>query len=278
MTTATTTSTRKKTTVARTPRKKTPKAPAKARVSKAPVEEVTNSENNEELLQKYLPIVKSIVARIKINLPPHIEADDLHSVGLMGLISALKKYDPEQEKSFGSYAAMRIRGSILDELRRMDWMPRNARTNFKKLRQVVEDMEQKLQRPATEEEIRLELKLSKKEYQSLMKEIRPVSFLPLDNCTSSEDGEETSLYEVIPDEGLVSVTDKMEKEELIRLVADRIQDLPEVPKKVLSMYYYEGMRLAEIAAVFGLTESRICQIHSQAVIGLRGYLTTAMVK
>jgi len=275
MTTATTTSTRKKTTVARTPRKK---APAKARVSKAPVEEVTNSENNEELLQKYLPIVKSIVARIKINLPPHIEADDLHSVGLMGLISALKKYDPEQEKSFGSYAAMRIRGSILDELRRMDWMPRNARTNFKKLRQVVEDMEQKLQRPATEEEIRLELKLSKKEYQSLMKEIRPVSFLPLDNCTSSEDGEETSLYEVIPDEGLVSVTDKMEKEELIRLVADRIQDLPEVPKKVLSMYYYEGMRLAEIAAVFGLTESRICQIHSQAVIGLRGYLTTAMVK
>jgi RNA polymerase sigma factor for flagellar operon FliA len=275
MTTATTTSTRKKTTAARAPRKNTP---AKEQVRKTPVEEVTNPENNEELLQKYLPIVKSIVARIKINLPPHIEADDLHSVGLMGLISALKKYNPEQEKSFGSYASMRIRGSILDELRRMDWMPRNARTNFKKLRQVVEDMEQKLQRPATEEEIRLELKLSKKEYQSLMKEIRPVSFLPLDNCTSSEDGEETSLYEVIPDENLVSVTDKMEKEELIRLVADRIQDLPEVPKKVLSMYYYEGMRLAEIAAVFGLTESRICQIHSQAVIGLRGFLTTAMVK
>ncbi len=271
----TTTSTRKKTTAVRTPRKKNP---TKTRVRKAPAEEVFHSENNEELLQKYLPIVKSIVARIKINLPPHIESDDLHSVGLMGLISALKKYDPEQEKSFGSYAAMRIRGSILDELRRMDWMPRNARTNFKKLRQVVEEMEQKLQRPATEEEIRVELKLSKKEYQSLMKEIRPVSFLPLDNCTSSDDGEETSLYEVIPDEGLVSVTDKMEKEELIRLVADRIQDLPEVPKKVLSMYYYEGMRLAEIAAVFGLTESRICQIHSQAVIGLRGYLTTAMVK
>jgi RNA polymerase sigma factor for flagellar operon FliA len=273
MTTATITSTRKKMT---TPRKK---APAKARVRTAPMEEVVvGPENNEELLRKYLPIVKSIVARIKINLPPHIESDDLHSVGLMGLISALKKYDPAQVKSFGSYAAMRIRGSILDELRRMDWMPRNARTNFKKLRQVVEDMEQKLQRPATEEEIRIELKLSKKEYQSLMKEIRPVSFLPLDNCTSSDDGEETSLYEVIPDEGLVSVTDKMEKEELIRLVADRIQDLPEVPKKVLSMYYYEGMRLAEIAAVFGLTESRICQIHSQAVVGLRGYLTTAMNK
>ena len=235
-------------------------------------------ESQEELLRMYLPIVRSIVARIKINLPPHIEEDDLHSVGLTGLIAALKKYDPSQKKSFGSYAAMRIRGAILDELRRMDWMPRNARTNFKRLRKTVEELEQKLGRPATEEEIRLEMGLSEKEYQSLLAEVRPISFLPLDHCASSDDSEDTSLYEVIPDDSLVSVTDKMEKEELVRLVAERINQLPEVPRKVLAMYYYEDMRLAEIAAVFGLTESRICQIHSQAVISLRTYLTSVMSK
>ena len=113
--------------------------------SKPPVQQ-------EALFETYLPLVKSIVARIKINLPPHIDEQDLHSVGITGLINALKKYDPDQKKSFGSYAAMRIRGAILDELRRMDWMPRNARTNFKKLRRTIEDLEQKLGRPAEEEE------------------------------------------------------------------------------------------------------------------------------
>ena len=120
-------------------------ASSRSRVSKAyhPAAS-TPPESQEALLQLYLPIVKSIVAKIKINLPPHIEEDDLYSVGLAGLISALKKYDPSQQKSFGSYAAMRIRGAILDELRRMDWMPRNARSNFKRLRKTVEALEQRL--------------------------------------------------------------------------------------------------------------------------------------
>ena len=260
--------------------KKTPLKSSSATRARSAYQEQSSAgeQTQEELLKLYLPIVKSIVARIKINLPPHIEEADLHSVGLQGLIAALRKYDPLQKKSFGSYAAMRIRGAILDELRRMDWMPRNARTNFKKLRKVVEDLEQRLGRPATETEVREEMKLSEKEYQALMTEVRPISFLPLDHCSSQDESEETNLYEIIPDDSVVAVTDKMEKDELIRLVADRIQQLPEVPRKVLAMYYYEDMRLAEIAAVFGLTESRICQIHSQAVISLRNYLTGAMSK
>lgn len=235
----------------------------------------------EDLFETYLPLVRSIVARIKINLPPHIDEQDLHSVGITGLINALKKYDPEQKKSFGSYAAMRIRGAILDELRRMDWMPRNARTNFKKLRATIEELEQKLGRPAKEEEIRNELGLSPKEYEQLMAEVRPVSFLPLDNASSSnggDDGESTDLYEVIPDDSIVPVTCKMEKDEVTRLVAERINQLPEVPRKVLAMYYFQDMRLAEIAEVFSLTESRICQIHSQAIISLRSYITSVMHK
>lgn len=241
--------------------------------SKPPVQQA-------ELFETYMPLVRSIVARIKINLPPHIDEQDLHSVGITGLINALKKYDPAQKKSFGSYAAMRIRGAILDELRRMDWMPRNARTNFKKLRKTVDELEQRLGRPAKEEEIRNELGLNPKEYEALMAETRPVSFLPLDNAAAGggDDSEGADLYEVIPDDTVVPVTSKMEKDEITRLVAERINQLPETPRKVLAMYYFQDMRLAEIAEVFGLTESRICQIHSQAIISLRSYITSVMHK
>ena len=159
-------------------------------------------------------------------------------------------------------------------------MPRNARTNFKKLRATVEELEQKLGRPAEEEEIREELGLTHKEYNQLMAEVRPISFLPLDNASSGggDDSETADLNEIIPDEGIVPVTAKMEKDEVTRLVAERINQLPEVPRKVLAMYYFQDMRLAEIAEVFGLTESRICQIHSQAIISLRSYITSVMHK
>jgi len=264
----------KKPSPAKTPAAKANAAKAYARSGGA----VNPAVQSEELFETYLPLVKSIVARIKMNLPPHIDVQDLHSVGITGLINALKKYDPAQKKSFGSYAAMRIRGAILDELRRMDWMPRNARTNFKRLRATIEELEQRIGRPATEEEIRGELGLSPKEYEQLMAEVRPVSFLPLDNAAASEDAESGDLYEVIPDESVVPVTSKMEKAELTRLVAERINQLPEVPRKVLAMYYFQDMRLAEIAEVFSLTESRICQIHSQAIISLRSYITSVMHK
>lgn len=265
---------------------KSPKKEAKMDKAKVAKVYAKNDESSkppvqqEALFETYLPLVKSIVARIKINLPPHIDEQDLHSVGITGLINALKKYDPEQKKSFGSYAAMRIRGAILDELRRMDWMPRNARTNFKKLRKTVEELEQKLGRPAEEEEIRLELGLTHKEYNSLMAEVRPISFLPLDNASGSggDDSDSADLNEIIPDEGIVPVTSKMEKDEVTQLVAERINQLPEVPRKVLAMYYFQDMRLAEIAEVFSLTESRICQIHSQAIISLRSYITSVMHK
>jgi len=227
--------------------------------------------DQKELIERYLPLVRNVVDRIKLNLPSHIDADDLYSVGVTGLIAAVRKYDPEQGNTFASYAAMRIRGAVLDELRRLDWIPRRARAKARKIKEAINEIEQVTGCAATEEEVQKRLGLSTKEYNRWMEEARPVSFVAIDGPADDEH-EGASLHEVIADENNVLARDRMEHEELLQLVAQRIQQLPDIPRKILAMYYFENMRLAEIAAVFGLTESRICQIHSQTVLGLRATL------
>jgi len=228
--------------------------------------------DEKELIERFLPLVRNVVDRIKLNLPPHVDAEDLYSVGVTGLIAAVKKYDPEQGNTFAAYATTRIRGAILDELRRMDWCPRRARAKARKLKEAINEVEQKLGRAASEEEVRLHLNLSPKEYAKWLDDAKPVCFVNIDASAEHEDSDGSSLHELIADESDVSVRDKMEKSELLQLVARRVEELPEIPKKILAMYYFENMRLAEIAAVFNLTESRICQIHAQTVLNLRAYI------
>ena len=232
----------------------------------------SGSLDEKDLIERFLPLVRNVVDRIKLNLPPHVDADDLYSVGVTGLIAAVKKYDPAQGHTFAAYATTRIRGSILDELRRMDWCPRRARAKARKLKEAIIEVEQRLGRAATEEEVRTHLGLSPKEYAKWMEEAKPVCFVNIDATTDHEDSDGASLHELIADESDVSVRDRMEKDELMKLVSQRIEELPDIPKKILSMYYFENMRLAEIATVFSLTESRICQIHAQTVLGLRAYI------
>lgn len=229
----------------------------------------TGAVSEKELIERYLPLVRNVVDRIKINLPAHVDADDLYSVGITGLLAAVRRYDPGQNTTFSGYASTRIRGAILDELRRMDWCPRRARAKAKKIKESIIVVEQRVKRAATEEEIRAELGLSSKEYSKWMEEARPVCFVAIDQPSEGEDGAGASLHEVIADQSGIPVRDRLEQEELLELVARSIEALPEVPRKILAMYYHENMRLAEIAAVFGLTESRICQIHSQTVLALR---------
>lgn len=228
--------------------------------------------DERDLIERYLPLVRNVVDRIRLNLPPHVDVEDLYSVGVTGLIAAVRRYDPEQGHTFAGYATTRIRGAILDELRRLDWCPRRARAKAKKLKESINELEQKLGRAASEEEIRQHLNLSPKEYAKWMEEARPVCFVAIDQNAENDESEGASLHELIADESDVPVRDRMEKDELMQLVAQRIAELPEIPKKILAMYYFENMRLAEIAAVFDLTESRICQIHAQTVLGLRAYI------
>lgn len=229
----------------------------------------TGPVTEQELIERYLPLVRNVVDRIKINLPAHVDADDLYSVGITGLLAAVRKYDPGQNTTFAGYATTRIRGAILDELRRMDWCPRRARAKAKKIKESINVVEQRLKRPATEEEIRAELGLSSKDYAKWVEEARPVCFVAIDQPTEGQEGGSASLHEIIADQSETPVRDRLEQEELMQLMVRCIAALPDTPRKILAMYYHENMRLAEIAAVFNLTESRICQIHSQTVLSLR---------
>jgi RNA polymerase sigma factor for flagellar operon FliA len=228
--------------------------------------------DEKDLIERYLPLVRNVVDRIKLNVPAHVDADDLYSVGITGLIAAVRKFDPEQGSTFASYAAMRIRGAILDELRRMDWCPRRARARSRKLKTAINEVEQKMGRAATDAEVCATLGLSDKEYQKWVDEAKPVTFVAIDQHAEGEEGEGASLHELLADEADVTGRDNLEKAELLQLLTQRIAELPDIPKKILAMYYFENMRLAEIAAVFGLTESRICQIHAQTILGLRGWI------
>lgn len=235
----------------------------------------SGSFDEKELIERYLPLVRNVVDRIKLTLPTHIDADDLYSVGITGLMAAVRKYDPDQGNTFAGYAATRIRGAILDELRRMDWCPRRVRARARKHKEAINALEQRLGRAATPDEICKDLGMSKKEYADWLDESRPVTFIAIDQKGDNGESEGASLHELLADETDVTGREHVEKQEMLELLTQRISGLPDIPRKILAMYYFENMRLAEIAAVFGLTESRICQIHSQTILGLRACLGRA---
>lgn len=231
--------------------------------------------DEKDLIERHLPLVRNVVDRIKLSLPAHIDADDLYSVGVTGLIAAVRKYDPEKGSTFAGYAAMRIRGAVLDELRRLDWCPRRTRARVRKLKEAIGELEQRLGRPAEEKDICTELGLSASEYARWLEESKPVTFVALDYQGEGEESDSSSLHEFLADENDVTGRENLEQSELLQILAQRMAELPDIPRKILAMYYFEKMRLAEIAAVFGLTESRICQIHSQTIIGLRAFIGRA---
>ncbi|HEX2853433.1 MAG TPA: FliA/WhiG family RNA polymerase sigma factor [Opitutaceae bacterium] len=228
--------------------------------------------DENEIIERYLSVVRTVVDRIKLYLPPHVDEDDLYSVGITGLIAAVKKYTPERSASFGGYATTRVRGAILDELRRLDWCPRGVRSRARKLKEAVNTVEQKLGRTATEKEVATELGVTAAEYGKWLEEAKPVTFIALDYSSDGEEGPRASLHEILADENDVTGRDNLEKAELLEILTQRIAELPDMQKKILTMYYFENLRLAEIAAAFRLTESRICQIHAHIIVGLRAFI------
>jgi RNA polymerase sigma factor FliA len=231
----------------------------------------THTEN--ALVEQYLPLVRTIVGRLAMTLPDHVDQDDLNSAGMVGLLQALRNFDPACGNSFESYARVRIRGAMLDELRRMDWVPRTIHEKARKIQEVMAELEQRIGRTPTEEQMAKALKLTVTEYNELLDEIRPAAFICLDSTSTSAEGAEAgNLYEVVADPNEGSPIEEVSQRELKEVIFQRLKQLPEIQRKVLALYYVEDLHLREIAEVFGLTESRICQIHAQAILSIRSYL------
>jgi RNA polymerase sigma factor for flagellar operon FliA len=225
-----------------------------------------------ELLENHLPLVRSIVERMKRKLPCSVETEDLYSVGVTGLVAAARNYHLSQERTFVAYAAIRISGAITDELRRTDWLSRASRSKAKRLSSAVSKLEQEQGGSISQDSLCAEMQMTEDELVDLMKEVRRVTFVSLDSTREESDLENQSMHEIIPDDSCEPPLEVLARKEVLLLLAQRMAELPDTPKKVLAMYYYENMRLSEIATCFSLTESRICQIHTQTISLLRSYL------
>jgi RNA polymerase sigma factor FliA len=231
-----------------------------------------DAEVENALVESYLPLVRTVVGRVAMTLPAHVSPEDLHSAGLVGLLQAVRSFSPDGGASFETFARFRIRGAVLDELRRLDWVPRLVHDKARKIQNVVGELEQRLDHPPTETEVAAALGISIGEYQDWLQEVRPIAFVCLDAAPRNDTPEGSTQHESIQDDSQEDPFDSASRNELKELIAERIQQLPPIQQKVLALYYHEDLRLREIAEVFGLTESRISQIHSQAIIGIRSFI------
>lgn len=232
----------------------------------------TNS-TRERLVLEYAPLIKYIAQKIAARLPANIELDDLMSSGVIGLMDAIEKYDASRDNKFKTYAEFRIRGAILDELRAQDWVPRSVREKAKVLERCYAKIEQTKGRQATDEEVCEELGIDQNEFHDLLNQVRSVSLLSYDDLSNFSKADKRSLH------GYGESTSKaptpfseVNVATVKKLIAHAIQDLPEKQRLVLSLYYYEDLNLKEIGRVLDVTESRVSQLHTQAVLRLKSKL------
>ncbi len=225
----------------------------------------------EDVLRQHLPLVRRVVQRLAARKPPHIEIDDLVSWGIVGLLDAIGKYDPKKEASFPTYAQFRIRGAILDHLRSLDWVPRSVRQKAALIEKITHQLEGVLGRPPIEDEIAQEMGLRLEDYQELLAKVGEMSLFSLEDLGFGG-GEERFDVERVIEEGDEDPLGALLSQERVEIVSDAIGRLPEREKLVVSLYYHDDLTMKEVGAVLGLTESRVSQLHSQAMLRLKGYL------
>jgi RNA polymerase sigma factor FliA len=236
-----------------------------------------SEQKRAESLRRYAPLVKYVVDRIATGLPKSIEKDDLINTAIIGLFDALEKYDPDRGTKFETYAIWRIKGAVLDELRSMDWVSRTTRRKARNLEKVSSGLDQRLGRAATEIEIAREMKISLQELLRLIEEVRGTALLSLDQAvTVDEDHDLAGLADMIEDEDAPNALSLIEEDEDKRLLLDSVNDLTEQERLVVALYYYEEMTLKEIGETLHISESRVSQIHTKAILRLRGRMRKAI--
>lgn len=224
----------------------------------------------ERLILHYSPLVKYVAGRVGAGLPRSVDHNDLASYGLFGLIDAIDKFDLDRGFKFETYAINRIKGAILDELRALDWVPRSVRSRARQIETGMAELEHRLQRTPTEEELADHVEMEVDDLRGSLAEIGRSGIAALDEFVSSDSA--TSMGEMIADPTGVSPESQFQAEETRRGLVDAINRLPSRDRLVVTLYYYEGMTLAEIGEVLGVTESRVCQIHAKTMMSLRNRL------
>ncbi len=234
---------------------------------------VKSQELHDEIVKKYLYLVKYVAGRVAIGLPPNVEFNDLVSYGILGLFDAINKYDVSQGNKFETYAVSRVRGSIMDELRKLDWAPRLLRKKAREIEKKCKELEEKNGRMATDDEVARSLKISTDELSSIYSDLNSTTFLSLDEVWQNDDGNKPiSRLQTIEDSLITNQFTYVHQSEVRDLLAAAIGELPEKEKLVVVLYYYENLTLREIGEILDVSESRVCQIHTKVITRLRSHL------
>lgn len=249
--------------------------PRLSRVKTPPVQDVLERRN--QIILDHLPLVKYVAGRIASRLPSHVEVDDLVNAGIIGLIDAIDKFDDERQIKFKTYAEFRIKGAILDELRALDWMPRTTRQKATRLERAYSELEQLNGRPATEDEVASYLEISHEELQSLLMEARGICLISMEDLYSEgEESADRNLLECLADPDALKPSDLVNLDQVYAIVAESIEQLPEKERLVVSLYYQDELTMKEIGEILEVTESRVSQIHTKAILRLRGRLAKVL--
>jgi RNA polymerase sigma factor for flagellar operon FliA len=227
----------------------------------------------DKLITEYAPLIKFIAQKIAVRLPSNIELDDLISAGVIGLMDAIDKYDPTRDNKFKTYAEFRVRGAILDELRAQDWVPRSIRDKSKLLDRTMVQLEAELGRAPNDDEVAKALNITIDEFHDLVNQVRPVSMLSIDESQTFSTVDKKSILNLLEGTKLNNPYTQLNLKTVKEVVAQAIEELPERQRLVLSLYYYEDLNLKEIGKVLRVTESRVSQLHAQAVARLRNKLS-----
>ncbi len=231
----------------------------------------------DRLILTYAPLVKYVAGRLGASLPAHVDESDLVSYGLLGLIDAIERYDLNRDVKFETYAIARIRGAIIDELRSLDWVPRSVRSRAREIERAIAQLEAQLMRPPTDEEIAGKMGVTEEELDDALLEISRSSIGALDELWSSPtgSGDAVSLVDTLEDPNSVEPGGEIEATEVKEMIGEAIAALPEREKLVITLYYYEELTLREIGEVLGVTESRVSQLHTKAILRLKARLAAA---
>jgi RNA polymerase sigma factor for flagellar operon FliA len=233
----------------------------------------------DRLILTYAPLVKYVAGRLGSGLPSHVDEGDLVSYGLLGLIGAIERYDPDRDIKFETYAMMRVRGAIIDELRALDWVPRSVRARAREIERAIVELESRLGRAPSDAEIAAKIGISEDELEESLTDISRSSIAALDELWSvSGEGDQVSLLDTIEDDSGPRPDQALDETEMRAVLAEAISRLPEREKLVVTLYYYEELTLREIGEVLSVTESRVSQLHTKAVLRLKARLAGVPVR